>query len=366
MQSIHVTESQTNTRVCNSTDGTVVRLEAHYESLRARHGYDTVEFGIGDIPPDRLARTFVAVDGDATDLTDDDTLLATGVGMTGPPHLGTVGQILTMTRLQRAGVDVQFVLADLEPYHGGHSLERVRALADRFRAFACDCGFDPDGGGDADGLRTQEEAREVMHTAQLLAPHYDASHRVETEATAWEDAVAEAYESAENDTDGPTSEAAAGHSAVLHRADFLHPLSHGYDRVVLGLGVDEHGLTPATRAFLAAVPDELATGEIAGLHARMITGLGDAPKMGRSLPGSAIHLGMAPERIRERLTGSAVDANRPNDSLAFQAMCLASNYDAAALDRIETACLEGGEEWERAKRDYATFACDLAVRWQAC
>ena len=344
----------------------MVRLEAHYETLRTRRGYDAVEFGIGDISPNRLTRTFAAVDGDATDLTDDDTLLATGVGMTGPPHLGTVGQILTMTRLQRAGVDVQFVLADLEPYHGGHSLERVRALADRFRAFACDCGFDPDGGGDAAGLRTQEEAEEVMHTAQLLAPHYDASHRVETEATAWEDAVAEAYEAAGNDTDGPTSEAAAGHSAVLHRADFLHPLSHGYDRVVLGLGVDEHGLTPATRGLLAAVPDELATGEIAGLHARMITGLGDAPKMGRSLPGSAIHLGMDPERIRGLLTGSAVDATRPNDSLAFQAMCLASNYDAADLDHIETACRERGEEWEQAKRDYAEFVTELAARWQAC
>ena len=343
----------------------MVRLEAHYETLRARYGYDTVDFGISDIPPARLARTFAAVDGDATDLTDDDTLLATGVGMTGPPHLGTVGQILTMTRLQRAGVDVQFVLADLEPYHGGHSLERVRALADRCRAFACDCGFDPDGGGDAAVLRTQEEAGEVMQTAQLLAPHYDASYRVETEPMAWDDAVAEAYESAENDTGGPTSEAAASHSAVLHRADFLHPLSHGYDRVVLGLGVDEHGLTPATRAFLAAVPDELATGEIAGLHARMITGLGDAPKMGRSLPGSAIHLGMDPERIRELLTGSAVDATRPDDSLAFQAMCLASNYDAADLDRIETACREKGEEWKRAKRDYAEFVTGLAARWQA-
>jgi tryptophanyl-tRNA synthetase len=75
---------------------------------------------------------------------------------------------------------------------------------------------------------------------------------------------------------------------------------------------------------------------------------------------------MDPERIRERLTGSAVDATRPDDSLAFQAMCLASDYDAAELDRIETACRARGEEWERAKREYAEFVTELAARWQAC
>lgn len=342
------------------------RLESHYATLTTRHGYEGVDFGVGDIPPALLARKFITVDGDATDLTDDRTLLTTGVGMTGPPHLGTVGQILTMTRLQEAGVDVQIVIADLEPYHGGRSLSRVRALADRFRAFVPECGFDPDGGKEAAGLRTQEEAHDVMHTANLLAPYYDGSHWPEFEPTAWEEAVRDAYEAAGNGGGSATSEAAAYHSSVLHLADFLHPLSHGYNRVVLGLGADEHGLTSATRAFLANVPDALASGTVAGLHARMVTGLGDAPKMGRSLPGSAIHLGMAPDRIRELLTGPAADASSPEASLAFQAMCLASEYDVADLNRLERACRDGGNAWADAKREYTEFVCELAERWQSC
>lgn len=343
----------------------MARLDAHYETLRARHGYGEVGFGVGDISADLLARKFAASDGVDGSLDDDGTLVTTGVGMTGPPHLGTVGQLLTTARLQQAGADVQFVLADLEPYHGGRSLESVRELAERFRAFALDCGFDPEAG----RLRTQEEARDVMHTAQLLAPYYDGSHWVETEPTEWEEAVRDAYEGVErseaSDAAGPTSEAARHHSGVLHLADFLHPLAHGYDRVVLALGIDEHGLTLATRNFLETVPDSLVSGTVGGLHARMVTGLGDAPKMGRSLPGSGIHLGMDPDRIRELLRSEDADGEDAETSFAFQAMCLASEYDAEKLDRIEAARRENGEAWEAAKAEYAEFVVGLAERWQA-
>lgn len=332
------------------------RLDAHYRETRRRHGYDDPSFADGPLPA-RLARTFVAADGDVAGLTDDDTLVTTGVGMTGPPHLGTLGQLLTARQLQAAGVDVQFVLADLEPYHGGRDLEAVRTLAERFRAFALDCGIDPDAG----RLRTQETAREVMHTGHLLAPYYDGSHWPDFEPTAWETAVGEAYESVDRPSEGPTSEAASHHSAVLHLADFLHPLRTGYDRVVLAFGIDEHALTPATRAFLADTPVE---GSVAGLYTRMVPGLGDAPKMGRSIPESGIHLGMAPDRIRALLTGPEADADRPADSPAFQAMCLASPFDAERLDALEAACRADDEAWAAARDEYAAYVADLAARWQ--
>jgi len=334
----------------------VARLDAHYQETNRRHGYENPSFADGPLPS-RLARTFVAADGDVADLTDDDTLVTTGVGMTGPPHLGTLGQLSTARRLQAAGVDVQFVLADLEPYHGGRDLDAVRSLAERFRAFAVDCGFDPDAG----RLRTQEAAREVMHTGHLLAPYYDGSCWPDFEPTAWEESVSEAYEAVERPSRGPTSEAAAHHSAVLHLADFLHPLRTGYDRVVLVFGIDEHGLTPAARAFLADTPVE---GSVAGIYTRMVPGLGNAPKMGRSLPGSGIHLGMNPERIRALLTGPEADADRPADSPAFQAMCLASPFDAARLDELEAACRADDETWADGRAEYAEFVADRAARWQ--
>ena len=200
------------------------RLEAHYETVRERNGYDEVA-GIDWLERAGLDRRFVAVDGRETvaSALDRETMVCMGVGMTGPPHLGTVGQVLTGVELQAAGLDVQFVIADLEPYHGGADLERVRRLAERYREFALDVGFDPKRG----VLRTQEAAREVMHTAELLAPYY-APERWDDEGddgeeTAWSRAVRELYEGAADGSgsDGPTSEAASTHSALLHGADFL-------------------------------------------------------------------------------------------------------------------------------------------------
>ncbi|PSQ29842.1 hypothetical protein BRD16_09195 [Halobacteriales archaeon SW_6_65_46] len=334
------------------------RLSDHYDQLRNEDGCGEVTFGVGDRSASWLARKFAAVDGSAGGLTDDRTLVTTGIGMTGPPHLGTLGQILTIAQLQTVGVDIQFVLADLEPYHGGHSLNEVRRLAGRFRAFARDCGIDPDAG----RLRTQEEARDVMHTAQLLAPYYDESHWPETEPTPWETAVEQAYERASTEPPNQSSPAATTHSAVLHLADFLHPLRGEYDRVVLALGADERGLLTATRSFLSKTP---VMGEVAGLHGRMISGLADAPKMGRSLPGSVIHLGMDEPRIRARLTGPETDAAEPAESLVFQAMCLASAYDGDRLTQLERACRENTDGWERARAEYAEYVCDRARAWQA-
>ena len=340
------------------------RLEAHYETVRERNGYDEVA-GIDWLDDAGLDRRFVAVDGQETvaSALDRETMVCMGVGMTGPPHLGTVGQVLTGVELQAAGLDVQFVIADMEPYHGGADLERVRRLAERYREFALDVGFDPKRG----VLRTQEAAREVMHTAELLAPYY-APERWDDEGddgeeTAWNRAVRELYEAGEDgsDSDGPTSEAASTHSALLHGADFLHPLyAQGYEQVVVTLGVDEHGLTPWSRRFRDAAPVE---GAIAGLHTRMVSGFGNTPKMSKSV-GAGVSLDTKPEVIRDRFA-SAGDGGDPSASPTFQAMCLVSRYESGELDRLERLCAEGGEAWVDARRAYADYVVELAERWQS-
>ncbi|WP_459193517.1 nucleotidyl transferase family protein [Halosimplex sp. J119] len=345
-------------------------LTDHYERVRERNDYQPVDGAVGPIPATERRR-FVAIDepgatgsGVFDRAADRRTLVTTGVGMTGPPHLGTVGQVLTAVELQRAGLDVQFVIADLEPYHGGVPLERVQELAERYRTFIADLGFDPDRG----RLRTQSEARDVMHTAQLLAPYYDPDSWADGPdhpPTEWEQAVGEAYESTDDertiDFSGATSEAASTHSAVLHGVDFLHPLYAGeYEQIVLSFGVDEHHLTRMARQFRDAAPVD---SPVAGLYTRMLPGFDGMPKMSKSIPGSGISLGMDSETIRERIGGDG--GGDPAASPVFQAMCLASRYDADRLDRIETACAAGGDEWERARAEYADSVVDLAERWQS-
>lgn len=348
-------------------------LPDHYDTVCERNGYERVAGAVGSVPAAERRR-FVAVDDEgALDRAERRrTLVATGVGMTGPPHLGTVGQFLTAVALQEAGLDAQFVLADLEPYHGGAPLDRVRRLSERYRAFARDLGFDPERG----RLRTQSEAREVMHTAQLLAPYYDPEAWNSAEGTdgppptEWERAVREAYEAAEDDRrsetaaverSGPTSDAADIHSAVLHGVDFLHPLYAGdYEQLVLQFGVDEHHLARMARRFRDAAPVE---GGIAGLYTRMLPGFDGTPKMAKSIPGSGVSLAMPTDEIRDRITSDP--GGDPATSPVFQAMCLASRYDAERLDRLESACVADGEAWERAKAAYAEFVVGLAGRWRA-
>jgi len=337
-------------------------LPDHYETVRDRHGYDRVE-GIDALSG--LERRFVAVDGRETVAAAPDrpTLVCMGIGMTGPPHLGTVGQVLTAVELQDAGFDVQFVLADLEPYHAGADSERVGRLAERYRKFALDLGFDQG------ILRTQSEARAVMATGHRLARYYALDEwegHTDGPETDWEQAVRDAYERGETDNGGvtgneaPTSAAADAHSGVLHGADFLHPLTEGYERVLLVFGIDEHGLTPWTRRFRDASPVE---GQVAGLYTRIVPGFSDAPKMSKSID-AGLSLDAPPERIRERIVHGD-DATDPARSAVFAAMCLASRYDSSHLDRLETCCRQGGEGWARSRREYADYVTDLARRWRA-
>lgn len=339
-------------------------LQRHYETIRKRCGYDPVDFEIGGLPASYLRRKFAAAD-DRTALksaTPDATIFTTGVGMTGPPHLGTLGQILNAIELQERGFDVQFVLADLEPYHYGAELEAVTELAERYRAFVEAAGFDPEQG----WLRTQEEAVDVMHTAQLLARDYrpdENEYWPDLEETDWEKSVAEAYDRSEDDGEGDdrTSEAADVHSSLLHLADFVHPLlKMDYEQVVVALGADEHALTVGARRFLRDTPVE---GSIAGLHSRMIPGTGNYPKMSKSIPESVVNLDMDAETIRERIVEFEDSYDRPAESSVFRMMCLASAYSPDEIERMHERCVRGGEAWASAREEYADHVIEFAGLW---
>lgn|GEM_PF-551943 len=363
------------------------RLADHYAAVQERRDLEQPDRARWRGIDPAVVRRFVAVDDPIVvdGANRRPTLVCMGVSTTGPPHLGTVGQFRTAIALQRAGLDVQFVLADLEPYHGGGNAERIDRLAGRYRSFALDLGFDPDAG----TLRTQSEATDVMATGHRLARYYDPdawSEDRDGSETAWERAVEAMYEAATSGTaeqraatDARTDDAAAGeadadpdrapartseaadaHSAVLHGADFLHPLLEGeYDQVLLTFGVDEHGLVPWTRRFreAAGVP-----GRVGGLLTRMVPGFGDVPKQSKSI-GAGVPLDGDPDEIRERIA-TAPDAADPAASTVFQAMALASAYDAERLDALESACRAGGSAWTTARREYGTDVADLAERWQ--
>lgn len=339
-------------------------LNDYFAAVRERPKYDPLECSLGDLPRWYLQETFPGVVGhSALEATaPDDAIVTTGIGMSGPPHVGVVGQILTAIELQRLGYDVQYVLADLEMYHGGADLDEVQALAERYREFILELGFDADAG----TLRTQAECREVMHTANVLAPYYDdeqEGYDPHPEPFEWEETASEASSEVGRPVamDRETSDAALSHSVLLHLSDFVHPLLEwGYETAIVMLGMDEHRLSFGGQKFLESTPVD---GSVVGLHTTVLPGRNGFPKMSKSIPESVVDVSMRPEEIRRHVVEFEDEYERPEDSTVYRMMSLASTYSPEELERMRSRCAEGGQAWQEAREQYADQLVEISKAW---
>lgn len=338
---------------------------AVYETIAERGGYDPPPVPLGDLPEPYLRRAFAFGDGAdrfAAGLAAGEPAVAlVGVSTTGPPHVGTLGQVRAARRLQAAGVEVEFVVADLAACNAaGRDLATVRALADRYVAFVEALGFDEDRG----RVRTQSGARDVLLTAQLLSRYYDpdAAGAGDPGPTAFERDLEAAYGAA--DPVGEETTAFAGDQvSLLLVADAAHPvLSLGYEHVLFVGGADNHGLAAFYNRVLAETPYDVRT---AGLYTKLVGGLEGYPKMSKSIPASTLSLSASPERIREVVCERAEAYDAPGESLVFQILRLASDRDPAELPAVAAACAAGGEEWAATKREFADHLVEVAETWRA-
>ena len=340
-------------------------LPDHYEALRDAFDYDRPAVDVGRLEAGVVERAFAATTDEEAlrEAHERETLFVASAGLTGTPHVGTVAQMFAVKRLDEAGFDTQFLLADYEKYAGGgRDLDVVRALADDYRTFL-------DGVGYEGRVRTQYDAADVMQTAFRLAPHFDpdASVEFDAEPTEWAEELRAAYDAdqvAPGDASGGT---AFGRSltGLLCLADFVHPtLAGGYDQTVFVLGADEHALVLANDQHLADSPVDAA---FEGLFTRMVPGLDGYPKMAKTIPGSGIKMDQAPGEVR-RLVRQAADADGdapPEASTVYAMQSLVSDYDAARLADLAAACREGGEAWDAAVEAYADYLADLSRAWPA-
>ncbi len=345
-------------------------LPAHYEALRDAFGYDQPAVDVGDLDSGVVERAFAATTDETAlraaaggDGGGRETLFVASAGLSGTPHVGTVAQMFAVKRLEAAGFDTEFLLADYEKVAAsGRDLDAVRRLADDYRAFL-------DGIGYEGSVRTQWGATDVMQTAFRLAPHVDLADTPEFDAepTEWVDALQAAYS---EHRDGPEDEAdttdlGGDLASLLCLADFVHPaLAGGYDQTVFVLGVDEHALVLANDHYLADAPFDAA---FEGLFTRMVPGLDGHPKMAKTIPGSGITMDQDPSDVR-RLVHEAHAADGdvpPAESTVFQMLCLVSDYGADRLADVEAACRRGGDDWDAAVDAYADFLADLSRVWPA-
>jgi tryptophanyl-tRNA synthetase len=336
----------------------VVFDEGYYREVIERNGYDplefeSIEFTLGRATEAELRSKWlchhqgaavaqcVARGGRA--------IVTTGVGLSGAPHLGTISQITRAIFLQRAGLDVQFVLGDLDSYNArNQSLSVLAERAQQYEEFIVGLGFDTTRG----TLRRQRDHLQILQTAYLIANVL----RDEDFRDAEED-LSELYKSR-----GiyPGMEFPVKQAILLMIADFIHlGDSDGYDAVLVMLGLEEHLYVQLARKVVGRMNLPFALGAI---YSRVVRGLGGFPKMSKSIPGSAITVDTAPDEIVRML--AEAPANRdPWDSTAFQIACASCAYSAGELDALAEACRRDGPEWTSHKLRLAEIVVELVGKW---
>lgn len=331
---------------------------AYYENVIDKHSYErlglgTIDFGLAGMSPDDLRTKWVChtgARGFAEAVADGQpAIVTTGVGLGGPPHAGTLFQLLRAIKLQQCGLDVQIVLGDLDSYNARRTpLDAVRKLADQYEEFVLRLGFDAEGG----VLRRQEGETDVLATAFLLSRHLD------DDDFHWaEEDLAGLYR---NHAVFDHLSYAMKQATLLMAADFVHLLREGR-HVLVSLGVDEHKYVALAKrgAERWGLPAE----RLSGIYTKMIPGLGGVPKMSKSIPGSGIDASMPADDIRALLAADA-DATPADDASALLQMyaCL-PEVDGREYDRVSVARHSGTSEWHAVRGQLIERVLSLFSHW---
>jgi tryptophanyl-tRNA synthetase len=279
-------------------------------------------------------------------------VVTTGFGMSGVPHLATVSHILKMVELQQGGERCQIVLGDLDAYNGkNRPYSDVSRLAEQFRRFTVDLGFNPATG----VLRRQEHHLPALDTMYLLGHHLSQAD----------------FDAAEEDNHGYYAERGVVDPAMTFRralslslmaADFF-ALGQDHDAVLVMLGVDEHRyvrFAQQARRRLEPSGPLRSDFRLAAAYTRLVRGFGGHPKFSKSLPGSAIDVLTPPDAVRQLL---AAEPAVPEESATFQLMCQLPRYDAAVLADLDGYCRRSDPAWRRAVREFTDYVLDLSGRW---
>ncbi|WP_181785843.1 hypothetical protein [Streptomyces phytophilus] len=330
----------------------------YYEKVIDHHRYErlglgTIDFHLAGMSPNDLrtkwvchtaARKFAQAVDDGQP-----TLVTTGIGLGGPPHAGTLFQLLRAIKLQHCGLDVQIVLGDLDSHNARRTpLHKVRKLADQYEEFVLGLGFDAKRG----VLRRQESETEVMATAFLLARYLDDDD----------------FHQAEEDLAGfYRSHGVFDHlnygmkqSILLMAADFIHPLREGR-HVLVSLGVDEHKYVALARR--GAERWGLPAARLSGIYTRMIPGLSGLPKMSKSIPGSGIDASMRADDIRALLNADTGTAAADDGSALLQMYTCLPEVDGRQYDRVLAAYHAGGNEWDTLREQLVERIVSLFAHW---
>ncbi|MGH3519389.1 MAG: hypothetical protein ACRDQ7_18625 [Haloechinothrix sp.] len=304
-----------------------------------------------------LLRRFSHEDNAAPVLTDD-MHVVTGFGPTNAPTAGSLSVMLGIIELQRRMQrPVTVVISELGAWNSRNvPWSRLVAVRDQMTAFLLELGFDTGSGEIRSHLDPGNLAR-AGKLARFLTRQDFLEHREE---------LLELYGS--HGLLG--SEVGVTVDALYTVADILGPAEHGATRILMLSGLEEAYFTQLARIALQRQADagDLTLGwraQVGALYFRVLPGLAGYPKMSKSIPASAVHVGMSPDDLATKI---CTDQSNDQEAL-LEAISLASGWEPERIEAAHRAYAARGVEpdvWQSLKRDYLDTFLGFAKLWQQC
>ncbi|WP_158920754.1 hypothetical protein [Streptomyces sp. NBRC 109706] len=288
----------------------------------------------------------------------EDLHVVTGFGPTNAPTAGTLSVMIGTVELQRRlNVPVTAVISELGAWNSRNvAWARLEQVRDQMLEFLRALGFDETQG----RLRSHVDLDNLTRAgkiARFLGRRDFLEHREE---------LLELYE----DHGLLGSEVGLTVDALYTVADILEPADRGHHHVLMISGLEEAYFTELARLVVTRQKSSGSTSlnwstKIGALYFRVIEGLAGYPKMSKSIPDSAIHLGMEADVLSVRITSES-----PADQRALMsAMELASGWDLETLNTARYAYQHRDKNqaaWGKAKEHYLTTFLTFAEQWRAC
>jgi len=345
----------------------IVFDENYYKKIIKEFGYnplrfEKINFNLGKIDKKELrARWICHSEGNKFSESlkqGKHVIVTTGIGLSAPPHVGTLAQIVNAIFLQGNGIPVQMVLGDLDAYNGKNiSLQVTRDLAKKYREFILRLGFKI---GNGSILRDQYNDLCVLRTIYLCGKYMNDSDFEWTE----EDLHKFYVSKGRVDKDMTFRRKL---SLALMTADFIYLfLSDRFEAVLVMLGIDEHKYVLFSQEVLERMKKDnmIKRGDLAAIYSHMNKGFNNYPKMSKSFPDSSINPEMSPAQIVHRIVYEEGEYKKANESPVYQMMSSVGNFSLKDLTKRYLACEAKSELWVKYKKAYAEMLVSIFKKWQ--
>lgn len=134
------------------------------------------------------------------------------------------------------------------------------------------------------------------------------------------------------------------------------------------LGMDEHQYVRFGKEIVKRMKEckqfENFDMTLSAIYSPIIKGFFNYPKMSKSFPKSSISVNMKPQEIMNKIIYGEGKYDKPENNVVYQMMTSVSFYTAKEIKELYDLCLDGGQSWKNAKKEYAEVLIKICSKWK--